>query len=190
MRIDHFHRAFRFLVMTLILLVPNVAASQGESGNEPSQGLIDACASLTRAQCMASPMGCILDLAEPGSEFAYVCRPFDGPCQLGWAQDSGESSCTVRLGCTYTPSACYCHCQGYGSIAAGEKLSCIEPIWSPVTAAQTGSPDGCFQATFRAWGAELTGVFSSFLAIASTTSQSARFASISSFTLLAGSVRT
>lgn len=107
------------LTLSVCFLWVCEARAQSQWEREASPGQITACASLTRVQCLSS-RGCTLELAPDDSEFEYQCRPSTGPCEVGWSQASGQTTCDNRMGCTYEGAGCYCHCQGYGSILAGD----------------------------------------------------------------------
>ena len=105
--------------LTIIMCSAWVCEAQSQWELEASPGQVAACASLTRVECLGS-RGCTLELADDDSEFEYQCRPSTGACEIGWSQASGQTTCDNRMGCTYEMAACYCHCQGYGSILAGD----------------------------------------------------------------------
>lgn len=69
------------------------------------------CTMLSRADCLHSPSCTLENVSGDINGDMYRCRPEQGTCETGIAQDD-EAACTAKAGCKFTPASCYCVCEG------------------------------------------------------------------------------
>lgn len=129
----------RLLAMLVVMMssacsTPDPAPKQGAAAPAPAASnagsatvaAVDACASLTRTECMQSNECTLEQVGERSKQ--YRCRPATEPCERGFAQagfwGSGaegvqaskdqQAACNARASCGFVDGGCYCHCRGMG----------------------------------------------------------------------------
>jgi hypothetical protein len=109
----------RALVMVVVLF----GCSEPASRTPTTPAAPVSCDTLDRAQCLESKQCTLVQIK--GSD--YECRPEQGKCEVGHAQDD-EKSCTARSGCRFDVAMCFCACKGYGRTKiedrSGEDCKC------------------------------------------------------------------